>query len=87
MSEVARADLPFIGQPEFDLLLRKGQAWLSARGEMVVGSGPFTAGDTSPSCPPGPRAQPRLWDRGQWIPRALTELPSRRSTRTWRSSS
>jgi hypothetical protein len=49
MSEVARADLPFIGQPEFDLLLRKGQAWLAARGEMVVGSGPFTAGRFSGS--------------------------------------
>jgi hypothetical protein len=44
MSQGAKADLPFIGHPEFDLLLREGQAWLAERGEMVVGSGAFTAG-------------------------------------------
>jgi hypothetical protein len=44
MSRGAEADLPFIGHPEFDLLLRENQAWLAERGEMIVGSGSFTSG-------------------------------------------
>ncbi|MGA2254922.1 MAG: protein phosphatase 2C domain-containing protein [Thermoguttaceae bacterium] len=47
MSQGEKADLPFIGHPEFDLLLRESQAWLAERGEMVVGSGSFKSGQIS----------------------------------------
>ena len=47
MSQGAKADLPLIGHPEFDLLLRESQAWLAKRGEMVVGSGSFQSGRIS----------------------------------------
>jgi len=44
MSQGDRADLPLLGRPEFDLLLRETREWLARRGEMVVGSGPFRSG-------------------------------------------
>jgi hypothetical protein len=44
MSQAARAELPIIGHPEFDLLLREDRAWLAQRGEMVIGSGTFQSG-------------------------------------------
>ena len=44
MSQGEKTDLPYIGHPEFDLLLRESQAWLAERGEMVVGSGSFESG-------------------------------------------
>ncbi len=47
MSQAAKADLPFIGHPEFDLLLREDQAWLTERGKMVIGSGTFQSGRLS----------------------------------------
>jgi len=47
MSQGTRADLPFIGHPGFDLLVRENQEWLAQRGEMVVGSGSFRSGQFS----------------------------------------
>ena len=44
MSQGERADLPVVGHPEFDLLLRENQAWLAERGEMIAGSGSFRSG-------------------------------------------
>lgn len=41
MSQDPKADLPSIGHPDFDLLLRESQAWLAKRGEVLVGSGSF----------------------------------------------
>jgi hypothetical protein len=43
MSQGTQADLPLIGHPEFDRLLREGRDWLAERGELVVGSGAFTS--------------------------------------------
>src|SRR5271165_5414327 len=34
MSQTATTDLPFIGHPEFNILLREDQAWLAERGEL-----------------------------------------------------
>jgi len=47
MSQGENINLPFVGHPEFDLLLRESQAWLAERGEMVVGSGSFKSGQFS----------------------------------------
>jgi hypothetical protein len=49
MSQVTAADLPSIGHPDFDLLLRENQAWLAQRGELIVGSGAFQCGRFSGS--------------------------------------
>jgi hypothetical protein len=49
MSRDALADAPSTGRPEFDHLIREGQAWLAERGETIVGSGSFHAGRMSGS--------------------------------------
>jgi hypothetical protein len=44
MSDGPESELPSVGHPEFDLLLRECRAWLAHRGALAVGSGVLRAG-------------------------------------------
>ena len=44
MNQDANTNLPLIGHPEFDRLLRECRDWLAGRGELIVGSGSFKSG-------------------------------------------
>jgi hypothetical protein len=49
MSQGVNANLPFLGRPEFDLLLDENRVWLAERGKVVIGSGCFKSGRISAS--------------------------------------
>jgi serine/threonine protein phosphatase PrpC len=76
MDQSAEAELPTLGHPEFDLLLREGRDWLAGRGELVVRSGSFRAGPISGAihCDFGPPHQDKAVNQDYalaWLPAAV----------------